>query len=148
VARDGIQLAWENYVRGAAGTRFLLSPGGRIDLLIQAPQTPGEYMLVFWPPVTYDAGGGSSQSQDLRSRLVLTLRVGGLLDGENTAWYDPSLETRPANYPVFPDFMSELASEMSNEARQVEVIKMLDKDVQSETIARFHTSLSASSLRR
>jgi len=130
VARDGVQFAWANYVRHASDSEFQLSPANRIDFLIQAPTTPGDYMLVFWPAFRYPApNGGPPQFQDLRGQLVLTVRVGGTISGENTAWYDPSSPKPPANYPVFPEFMNDITAQECNITRRV-VFSMIRKNTQ------------------
>ena len=75
----------ENYVRHSTDTSLMLSPANRVDLLVQAPQAPGDYVLVLspsfqWPP----PNGGPPQFRDLRGQVVLKARVGGTLSGENT----------------------------------------------------------------
>jgi len=130
VARDGIQFAWANYVRHASDNEYKLSPANRIDFLMQAPTKPGDYMLVFWPAFrSAPPNGGPPQFQDLRGQLVLTVRVGGTLNGENTAWYDASLPAPPDNYPVFPEFMNDILPEECKIMRRVE-FSMIRKNTQ------------------
>jgi FtsP/CotA-like multicopper oxidase with cupredoxin domain len=49
IAYDGVQLAPERYADPAFGQsqQFRLAPGNRIDILIQAPTTPGQAVLAF-----------------------------------------------------------------------------------------------------
>jgi FtsP/CotA-like multicopper oxidase with cupredoxin domain len=49
IAYDGVQLAPERYGDPAFGQsqRFTVAPGNRIDLLVQAPATPGTSLVVF-----------------------------------------------------------------------------------------------------
>jgi len=45
-AQDGIQLAWENYSsKQNANPPIKMAPANRMDLLVQAPDTPGCYVL-------------------------------------------------------------------------------------------------------
>jgi FtsP/CotA-like multicopper oxidase with cupredoxin domain len=130
IAKDGVQFAWENYVRHAADTSFQLSPGNRIDYLIKAPQTAGDYVMVFWPSKSWPApNGGPPQFSDLRNQVVLRARVGGTLAGENTEWYDPALPKAPANFPVFPDFLNDIPEKEINITRKVE-FSMIRKNTQ------------------
>lgn len=109
IAQDGVQFAWENYQRHSTDTSFMMSPGNRVDLLIQAPQAAGDYYMMMWPSPTWPApNGGPPQFGDLRGIMVLKVHVAGTLSGENTEWYDPKLPAPPANYPVLPAFLGDI----------------------------------------
>ncbi len=130
IAKDGVQFAWENYVRHAADANFQVSPGNRVDFLIQAPQTAGDYVLVFWPSFRWPTpNGGPPQFSDLRNQVVLRARVGGTLAGENTSWYDPTQPSAPANYPVFPEFLGDIPESEIQITRKVE-FSMIRKNTQ------------------
>lgn len=121
VARDGVQFAWENYQRHAADPDFQLSPGNRIDFLVQAPKDAGDYVMVLWPsPALASPNAGPPQFTDIRNQVVLRAHVEGTLAGENTEWYDPSLPTPPANYPVFPEYLPDIPEKDINITRKVE----------------------------
>jgi FtsP/CotA-like multicopper oxidase with cupredoxin domain len=51
IAQDGVQFAWQNYERQpyrdteSTYKNFQLSPGGRADFLVKAPDTPGLYVV-------------------------------------------------------------------------------------------------------
>jgi hypothetical protein len=45
VARDGVQFAPANYSSATSDTSLVLAPGGRLDVFVQAPSTPGTYLL-------------------------------------------------------------------------------------------------------
>jgi FtsP/CotA-like multicopper oxidase with cupredoxin domain len=120
IARDGVQFAWANYVRHADSPSFRLSPGNRVDALVKAPQQPGDYVLMFWPASgATPPNGGPPPPKDVRNQVILTVRVGGTLAGENTHWYDPTLPAPPANYPVFPEYLADIKPEECAITRRV-----------------------------
>ena len=86
IAQDGVQFSFKNYTdqplttpNNGDGTQFNLAPGGRIDILVQAPQIPAD----------------SIQKYELSG--IVNLTVCG----------DPQNDQFPveSNYPVFPDFL-------------------------------------------
>ncbi len=91
IAQDGVQFSLVNYKdqplttkdSEGNGTQFTLGAGGRIDILVQAPQIPA----------------GTTQSYELSG--VVNLTVCG----------DPAADQFPTddNYPKFPDFLGPIA---------------------------------------
>lgn len=107
-AQDGVQYAWQNFVRAQAQPTFDLAPGNRADFLVQAPPKEGTSWLVFWPPA------GAATITDIRANTVLKIAVAGDPSGEAT-----SLPTQ-AQYPVQPAFLSDISEkELSGRARTV-----------------------------
>lgn len=86
IAQDGVQFNWDNYVAQPLTTlsnnvpQFSLVAGGRIDMLVQAPQTPGNYEL---------------------SGLVNLVVCGDVIN-------PPQPFPDDKNYPVFPDFLKDI----------------------------------------
>ena len=86
--------------------------------------------MVFWPSFSWPPpNGGPPQFNDLRGQVVLRARVGGTLAGENTAWYDPALPSPPSNFPVFPEYLSDIPESDIRINRKVE-FSMVRKNTQ------------------
>jgi FtsP/CotA-like multicopper oxidase with cupredoxin domain len=110
VARDGVQFCAENYVAHQQDTQFHLSPGNRIDFLIQAPPAGGRFALVFWP------AAGAAPMVDLQSNVLLWLDSSGNPSGVNTSWLP---DTEPAGYPKFPPFLSDIPDDEIRTSRKL-----------------------------
>lgn len=94
-AQDGVQLAWENYSKDQnANPPFKLSPGNRVDVLVQAPSAPGCYVL-----------------QDARFGAILFINVAG----PNAAMKFPGTDAKgkitiKSEYPPMPAFLKDVGS--------------------------------------
>lgn len=94
IAQDGVQFKLANYQAqplttpdaAGNGTQFTLAAGGRIDILVQAPQIPD----------------GTTQSYELTG--VVNLTVCG--DSQVDQFPDDK------NYPVFPEFLNDIVGPM------------------------------------
>ena len=88
IAQDGVQFAWQNYQPqiSTAPTNFLLGPANRVDILVQAPSTPGTAFL---------AGNQSTN--------VVAVNVVSGSGQYNTKW--PSSQSE---YPQLPDFLNDI----------------------------------------
>ncbi len=86
-AQDGVQLAWGNYSASGNGTQPIqMSPANRLDLLVQAPSTPGCYVL-----------------QDAAAGPLLYINVTG------TAIRAPmGFPTQQGDYPPMPVFLNDI----------------------------------------
>jgi FtsP/CotA-like multicopper oxidase with cupredoxin domain len=92
-AQDGVQLAWENYSKDLnANPPFKLSPGNRIDVLVQAPSVPGCYVL-------YDAALGA----------ILFINVVGTSASMKFPGTDATGKiTIKSDYPPMPGFLADV----------------------------------------
>ncbi|HET9767229.1 MAG TPA: multicopper oxidase domain-containing protein, partial [Thermoanaerobaculia bacterium] len=96
IAQDGVQLNLANYNAQPLtapdsdrnGTKFTLAPGGRIDILVQAPQIPA----------------GTTQSYELAQ--VVNLTVCG--DPVNDQFPSSLERSQGGNYPEFPKFLADV----------------------------------------
>jgi FtsP/CotA-like multicopper oxidase with cupredoxin domain len=90
IAQDGVQLAYENYNNPAPAPA--IAPGNRVDLLVQAPTTPGVYTLQagFFP-----FPGGTSVT------TLMTINVTGTAV---TAKAFPD----QTQYPKMPSFLADI----------------------------------------
>lgn len=85
-AQDGIQLAWENYNNAQNGADPIeMSPANRVDLLVQAPSTPGCYT---W--------------QDSARGTILYVNVTG------TTVAAKGFPTHEDEYPRLPEFLKDV----------------------------------------
>jgi FtsP/CotA-like multicopper oxidase with cupredoxin domain len=85
-AQDGIQLAWENYSNLQNGAEPIeMSPANRVDLLVQAPTTPGCYT---W--------------QDSARGTILYVNVIG------TAVAAKGFPAQESDYPRIPEFLKDV----------------------------------------
>jgi FtsP/CotA-like multicopper oxidase with cupredoxin domain len=106
IARDGVQFAWENYVRHQKDTTFPLAPGNRVDLLVKAPSTPGQSLLLFWPPGPARSKANPAPPpplKDIHSIIAVQVNVEGTLNGENTAWPEDW-----SQYPKLPAYLADI----------------------------------------
>jgi len=88
-AQDGVQLAWKNYSNSENGTKpITMSPANRLDLLVQAPSTPGCYTL---------------QDSDTDIGTLLYINVTG--DKIDPAMGFP---TEEGQYPTLPKFLNDV----------------------------------------
>jgi FtsP/CotA-like multicopper oxidase with cupredoxin domain len=86
-AQDGVQLAWKNYSNSENGTNPInMAPANRVDLLVQAPTTPGCYVL-----------------QDTKLGPLLYVTVTG--DEVSPAMGFPTAE---GDYPTLPPFLEKI----------------------------------------
>ncbi len=99
IAYDGIQLAPERYndPNDGLSQQFTIAPGNRIDILVQAPATPGKALLAYemlhgQPP----AGCPVLTTAD---PFLVQLEVSG--SPVTPAMNFPT----PSNYPVMPDWL-------------------------------------------
>jgi FtsP/CotA-like multicopper oxidase with cupredoxin domain len=85
-AQDGVQLAWENYSNSQNGTDPIeMSPANRVDMLVQAPTSPGCYT---W--------------QDSARGTILYVNVTG------TAVAAKGFPTQEGDYPKIPEFLKDI----------------------------------------
>jgi FtsP/CotA-like multicopper oxidase with cupredoxin domain len=99
-ARDGVQFAWKNYSDSSNGTQTItLAPANRIDLLVQAPATPGCYQLI--PP-------GSGQTALVY--ITVTGNSGARLSG---------FPTQESQYPQLPVFLADVDPGTIHERRDI-----------------------------
>lgn len=77
IAYDGIQLAPERYNDPASGLsqEFTIAPGNRIDLLVQAPSTPGTSLLAF--RLLHGPPPAGCQPNSIFDLFLLRLNVAG-----------------------------------------------------------------------
>jgi FtsP/CotA-like multicopper oxidase with cupredoxin domain len=94
-AQDGVQFAWPNYASQMTLplTSFMLAPGNRADILVQAPSTPGTATLVF----------GTAPATAVN--IVLTVNV---VSGSGS--YNKNWPQEQAEYPEMPSFLSDITS--------------------------------------
>jgi FtsP/CotA-like multicopper oxidase with cupredoxin domain len=91
IAQDGVQFAFENYNNSANGKNpITMMPANRVDLLVQAPSTPGCFTYSF---------GKLPQGQG----AVLTLVVTGT--PMNPAM---PLPATASDFPTFPSFLADI----------------------------------------
>ena len=92
-AQDGVQFAWENYSKDQnANPPFKLSPGNRVDMLVQAPSVPGCYVL-------YDAALGA----------ILFINVVGTSVSMKFPGTDETGKiTIKSDYPPMPGFLADV----------------------------------------
>lgn len=101
-ARDGVQFCADNYVAHRNDTEFHLSPGNRIDFLIQSPPAGGRFVMVAWNQP------GTPNAADLQSNVILWLDSTGNPVNVNTRWLP---DTEALGYPKFPPFLGDISDD-------------------------------------
>jgi FtsP/CotA-like multicopper oxidase with cupredoxin domain len=99
IAYDGIQLAPERYNDPAFGLsqEFIIAPGNRIDILVQAPNRPGKSVLAF--RLLHGPPPAGCQPRTLNDLFLLRLNVDG-------APVSPAMSfPTAANYPAMPAWL-------------------------------------------
>jgi len=98
IAQDGVQFAWENYNRPETWNKeFAMSPANRVDLLVKAPASEGEYKVVI--------RGGSPGPTLLDRLLTLVVKED---PGRKIAAPAMPFPVRAADYPTFPQFLQDI----------------------------------------
>ncbi|HET6844633.1 MAG TPA: multicopper oxidase domain-containing protein, partial [Candidatus Angelobacter sp.] len=97
-AQDGVQFAWENYAPQLASSpnQFILAPGNRVDILVQAPARPGSSTLVYGPGSTKPSG----------TNIILTVKV--VPPPADAGPYNQAYPRTKAQYPVLPPFLADI----------------------------------------
>jgi FtsP/CotA-like multicopper oxidase with cupredoxin domain len=99
IAYDGVQLAPERYNDPNFGLsqEFTIAPGNRIDILVQAPATPGKSLLAF--RLLHGAPPAGCQPTTLFNLFLLNLNVTGTP-------ITPAMNfPTAANYPAMPAWL-------------------------------------------
>ncbi|MEA2688543.1 MAG: hypothetical protein QOD51_1150, partial [Candidatus Eremiobacteraeota bacterium] len=92
-AQDGVQLGWDNYNASTnTNPAVALDPANRVDLLVQAPATPGTYVVMDGPP-------------HKKNIPIFYVRVAG----NSVSLTQPFPATR-GDYPRMPSFLRDLDS--------------------------------------
>ncbi len=93
IAQDGVQFDWRNYQPQIATppTNFLLGPGNRADILVQAPSTTGTTFLIGGP---YAKGNPTN---------IVAVNVVAKSCAYNTKWPNSQSE-----YPQMPLFLGDI----------------------------------------
>jgi FtsP/CotA-like multicopper oxidase with cupredoxin domain len=97
IAQDGVQFAWQNYASQITTPQpnFMMAPGNRADILVQAPSTPGQATLVFGTNTTSPSG----------VNIILTVNV---VAGSGT--YNQKWPQTQAEFPQQPSFLRDITS--------------------------------------
>jgi FtsP/CotA-like multicopper oxidase with cupredoxin domain len=96
-AQDGVQFHWDNYEPQLKNpnTTFTLAPGNRVDILVQAPGTPGTATLVY----------KDVRPQPTGTNLILTVNVIAPTDG---VAYNQRWPQSKDQYPEMPPFLHDI----------------------------------------
>lgn len=114
VAQDGVQFSRENYAKqpftphDEEGFRFQLAPGNRVDFLVKAPRTPGDYFVTH--RVAAELGDNAAAIHEKAEAAILRAFV--KLNPKEAAQPVPSLlqitvvpgPTRPVDFPKVEDW--------------------------------------------
>jgi FtsP/CotA-like multicopper oxidase with cupredoxin domain len=108
IAQDGVQLANENYL-SSEDKSFLMAPGNRVDLLVQAPRLPAIYPVV----VQHDI-----DPSDLKSAYPVTLMSVRIKAGDQRVTGNPSQFITKA--PPQPAFLGDITEAEVQGTRQID----------------------------
>ncbi len=115
-AQDGVQLAWENFSNSQNGTQSItMSPANRVDFLVQAPTTPGCYML-----------------QDSRLGPIVAITVAG-----TPITIKPAFPGQASDYPTLPSFLKDIDPAEVRLRRQITYGSEQPKDTTSRRALQF-----------
>ncbi len=103
-AQDGVQLHWKNYERqiaaGGAPTQFTFAPGNRVDILVQAPSTPGTSALI--------SGSPGSPIPTGKGLVDLILTVNVVNPPSDAPPYNKAYPKTEDQYPKMPPFLDDI----------------------------------------
>ena len=117
IAYDGVQLAPERYNDPNFGLaqEFAMAPANRIDILVQAPNTPGKSVLAF--RYLHGAPPAGCQPRTLVDLFLLNLNVSGTP-------VSPAMNFPTAsNYPVMPGWLQWNESDPRNKIEESRTLK-------------------------
>ena len=117
IAYDGVQLAPERYNDPDCGQsqEFTMAPANRVDILVQAPTTPGKSVLAF--EYLHGAPPAGCQPRTLVDLFLLNLNVSG--SPVSPAMNFPTAE----NYPAMPGWLQWNESDPRNKTLKCRTLK-------------------------